>query len=453
MASENIYARLARIALPMALQAVLVQGVALADNIMVGSLGDTAIAGIVVANQVQFILNMLTTGVSAALVLLASQYYGKGDKPSMRSVVAIGFWLCALLGLALGVVCAVWPQALLGILTDKADTIVQGAVYLRAVAFSFPFMCATAVFVASMRCVENTRVSLYVSTVSLVVNITLNWALIYGRLGLPRLEVFGAALATVVSRLVEFALISLFVRFRDVRLELRPHHLVRFSRVLGVDFLKYGAPIITGDICWSLGGMAQTAILGRLEASAMSGNAIAQALFQVISVIVFSTSGAASVIIGKTIGEGRTKDVISYSRRFQVVFLCMGLVGSALIWFLRGPVISLYNVSPETRATAYQFLGVLAVTIIGTSYQACSLTGLVRAGGATRFVLFNDLIFIWLIVLPSAFIAAFWLHQPAVVVFACLKCDQILKCFVAVVKVNRFRWVKNLTREIAADAA
>ncbi len=110
----------------------------------------------------------------------------------------------------------------------------------------------------------------------------------------------------------------------------------------------------------------------------------------------------------------------------------------------------LYNVSEETIDLTKQLIVVLSVTIIGTSYQMSSLTGIVRAGGAIYFVLINDLIFVWLVVIPSALIAHYVFNAPPAVVFACLKCDQILKCGVAVVKVNRFKWIQNLTRETAA---
>ena len=155
---------------------------------------------------------------------------------------------------------------------------------------------------------------------------------------------------------------------------------------------------------------------------------------------------ASQVITAKTIGENRLADAKQYAKTFQILFLGIGLVTGALIFALRGVIVGMYNISGESAALARNFLAVLSVTVIGTSYQMSCLCGIVRGGGDTRFVLYNDMIFMWGIVLPLSALAAFVLHWPPVAVFACLKSDQVTKCAVAVVKVNRFRWIKSLAR-------
>ena len=154
-----------------------------------------------------------------------------------------------------------------------------------------------------------------------------------------------------------------------------------------------------------------------------------------------------SSLPGKTVGAGKTELMKEYARTVQILFLCLGLLTGGAIALLKRPFIGLYSgITPEAAAYAFQFINVLSVTIIGTCYQAAGLFGLVKSGGDIGFVFKNDSIFVFLVVLPSAILAAY-LGAPVWVVFACLKCDQILKCFVAVVKINRFNWMKNLTRD------
>jgi len=177
-----------------------------------------------------------------------------------------------------------------------------------------------------------------------------------------------------------------------------------------------------------------------------------------MSVFIYGSATAASVMIGKKIGQSalpdengvclsdaqRTDIIKHYARRMQLVFLALGLSTGIMLFILKDVIIGFYNISEETRMLALQFMTVLSVTVVGSAYQMPCLTGIVRGGGDTRFVLFNDIIFMWGIVLPSSFLAAFVLELPAVMIFICLKADQILKCFVAVVKVNRFRWIRKI---------
>ena len=117
-----------------------------------------------------------------------------------------------------------------------------------------------------------------------------------------------------------------------------------------------------------------------------------------------------------------------------------------MLWSSKDVIINLYTITPETEILARRFISILSITVIGTSYQVACLTGIVTGGGDTKFVLTNDLIHQWLIVIPAAFLSAFVFHAPVWVTFICLKSDQILKCFVAMVKVNRYRWIRVLTR-------
>ena len=224
--------------------------------------------------------------------------------------------------------------------------------------------------------------------------------------------------------------------------------LLSTNRLLRKDYIKYGLPVIAGDVIWGLNTATQGAIIGRLGETAMASVSIAGTIFQIAAVAVYGLAGASAIVIGKTVGSGDYERVKDYSKTLQFVFLGLGLISGGVLYATRGLWLSIYgDMTPETIKMANQLLTVLAVTLVGTAYQMSSLTGIVRAGGATHFVFVNDTIFVWGVVIPSALIAAFVFHAEPWVVYACLKCDQILKCFVAVVKVNRYKWIKQLTRE------
>ena len=239
----------------------------------------------------------------------------------------------------------------------------------------------------------------------------------------------------------------LYVKFKDQKLRLKLADFSRRSRVLLKDYIHYGIPIFAGSAMWGINMTAQSAILGRLGESAISATSISNNLFNIISVAMYGVASATGIIIGKTVGSGDYELVKKYAKSLQLVFIGMGIVTGALMYASHLVVPIFYpTLEGETLRQTYQFIIVLSIMVVGTAYQVSCLTGIVRAGGCTHFVFVNDTIFIWCVLIPSGMIAAFVLHAPAWVVFACLKCDQILKCFVAVVKVNRFKWIKNITR-------
>ncbi len=283
---------------------------------------------------------------------------------------------------------------------------------------------------------------------ALIVNVGLNYILIFGKLGLPAMGVKGAAIATLISRVLEMSVSVGYVFFADKKLRLSVRDFLSTDRQLLRDFIKYGLPIIGGQVVWSVNMLANTKIMGVYSAGVMAAVSITGMLHNLIYVWMNGLSSAVGVITGKTVGAGKYELMKEYARTVQMIFLLVGVLSGGLVLLFRDGFVSLYDVTPEALSFSKQFINVISVTIIGTCYQAACLFGLVKSGGDISFVFKNDTIFVFLVVLPSAIICQ-WLGAPAWVVFAALKCDQILKCFVAVVKINRFNWMKNLTRESA----
>ncbi len=443
---KSFYKNLIFLAIPIALQNLVTFSVGLADSVMVGELGDAAVSGMYMGNQIQTLLQVFSGGIEGAILILAAQYWGKKDTESIRRIVSIGIRFSLIVGFLLTLICAVFPSDVIALFTKDRATIEAGAEYLGIVCFTYLFFCITQSLIAAMRSVEIARIGLYVSLCSLCSNIILNYLLIFGNFGFPALGIKGAAIATLISRILEAVIITVFVFCIDKRLTLRPRNLLTMDKILLRDFLRYGAPIIAGQLVWATNMLSNSAIMGRQTTDGtVAGLSIANTVNNLAYVVMNGMSGAVGIITGKTIGKGLVEKMREYAKTVQVLFLFLGLLTGALVFLIKDPFISLYAVSDAAVAEASKYISVLSVTIVGTCYQAACLFGLVKSGGDISFVFKNDCIFVFLVVLPSAIIATV-LHAPAWVVFACLKCDQILKCFVAVVKINRFNWMKNLTR-------
>ena len=428
----KFYSAFFTMTLTIALQSAIVFSVNLADAIMLSRYSETALSGVALLNQIQFLLQMLVFGVAEGALVFSSRSWGERRIGPIREVTNIA--------MKFGV-------ALASMATDRA-VISEGVRYARIIAFSYPVFGISQILMIMLRSVETVKISFYLSIVTFSVNVTLNYLLIFGNCGFPELGCRGAAIATLSARLLELLLIAGYTRLIDRKVELRIRHILRpMNTGLLRDYIRVGSPVFLSGTIWGVAMAIQTGILGHLGSTAIAANSVATTVFQIVTVFTYASASAAAVMTGKTIGEGRTELIRPYTRTFQLLFLCIGFSSGAFLFFLKDPVILLFSgLSEESVALTLRFMTVLAVTTVGTAYQMPCLTGIVRAGGETDFVLKNDLIFMWLLVLPSAFLAAFVFRLSPVAVFVCLKSDQVLKCAVAAYKVNRYTWIKKISR-------
>ena len=447
MKDKNFYKSFFVMTLTMAFQNLIVFGVNLADSVMMGAYNETALSGVGICNNIQFFLNMAASGVASGMTVIASQYWGQKEKKPIFRVSAVAMWMGTIITAAVFLFAAIAPETLIRLFTDKDAVIYQAVLYLDIIKYTYLPFTLTTIMLAILRSVETVKIGFYVSLSSFAANILLNYMLIYGKFGAPELGIRGAALATLISRLIELVVVIIYILYIDKKLNMKIYHLFKVDKQMFADYIKTGSPLMMSSISWGIAMSIQGAIIGRLVESAIAANSIATTLFQVATVVAYASSNVACVLIGKTIGENQPMEIIKKrSKNLQLIFLAIGVVSSLILLVSKNLIIGFYDATPQTVEITNQFIWVLCITIIGTAYEAPALCGIVSGGGDTSFVLKNDIIFMWLIVLPLSFLSAFVFKFPVVVTFACLKADQVLKCAVALVKVNRFNWIKKATR-------
>ncbi len=447
ISDNGFYKAFFTMTLTLALQNLIVFGVNLADSVMMGAYSETALSGVGICNNIQFFLNMAASGISSGMTVIASQYWGQKETKPIHKVSAVAMWLGIIFTMLIFAFAAIAPETLIRLFTDKEAVIEQAVLYLDVIKYTYLMYTLSTILLAILRSVETVKIGFYVSLSSFALNIFLNYALIYGKFGAPEMGIRGAAIATLVSRAIELAVTVVYILAVDKKLNVRIRDLFITDKAMVKDYFKTGLPLMMSSVSWGIAMSIQGAIIGRLIESAIAANSIATTLFQVATVICYASSNAACVLIGKTVGENMSMDIIKRrSKSLQLIFLAIGVASSAILLIAKNLIVGFYNASPETLEITNQFIWVLCVTVIGTAYEAPCLCGIVSGGGETSFVLKNDIIFMWLIVLPLSALSAFVFKFPVWITFACLKADQVLKCAVAVVKVNKFNWVKTVTR-------
>ena len=444
---RHFYKNVFTLAIPISLQHLITFLVGFADNVMVGRLGDDAVSGVYLGGQLQFLLQQLVVGLGSALLILTAQYWGKGDTTPIRRLIGLVLRIGAVAAILMSLATGLFPEQILSLVSDEAGAIREGVVYLRIQSLSYLFFAVSQILIYAMRSVETTRVGMMASLVTLVFNVVLNEILIFGHLGLPAMGVRGAAMATLIARIMECAAVTVYVFLIDKKLQMRLREIFAPAGKLVGHYLRYGLPVIAGDLVWAVNLMCQGAIVGHFTADVITAVSVTNTMQNLVYVWLNGLWGGVSIVIGKTIGAGKREKVKEYARTVQLMFLGVGIVSGCLVFFGKELFLLMYRgISVEATATARLLMTVMSCTIVGTCYQACCLGSLVKAGGDTSFVFKNDTIFVFLVVLPSAIIAS-RLGAPIWVVYLCLKIDQILKCIVAAIKVNRFRWIRELTNE------
>ena len=447
---RDFYRRAVKLSGYIALQNVIVCFVGLVDNIMIGAYSQDALSGIALANQIQFLLQMVVNGAGEGMAVLAAQYWGARRVQPIRRVLAIALDFALLIAFGFLLAAQLIPEKLLGLLTSDAAAIGEGAKYMRIVSFSYLFFAAGMVLNSAQRSIENVRVGMVSSLTGVIVNVILNYTLIFGHFGMPRMGAAGAAVATLVARMAEFGVTAVYTYAVDKKLAVKIKEFLKPERLMVKDYIKVALPVVCSGANWGIAMTTQTGILGHMGSAAIAANSIANSLFQVVSVACYGLSSAAGVLVGKAVGSGERDKLKGYVNSLQLMFLAVGVCSSAVLFASREVVLSAYAVTPEALDMARSFMNVLCITIIGTAYQAACLTGIVRGGGNTKFVFYNDMIFQWLIVIPLSALAAYVWKMSPVWVFFFLKSDQLTKCLVAVWQVNSYRWVKKVTRDEAA---
>ncbi len=427
------------------LQQLAALAVNMADNIMLGTYTELALSGATLVNQIQFTLQQIAAGIGMGIVVLASQYWGQRRIDPIKRIINIGVKFGLTVGIVFFLLAKLFPTQVLSLFTNDQTVIDEGVRYLRVICWTYLIFAVSNSLMYSLQSVETAMVGTVMSISTICINVCLNYCFIYGHFGAPEFGIVGAAIATLVSRIVELAIILVYVLVIDKKLQIKLTELIRLDKTYLSDYIRVSTPIVISGALWGVAQAAQTAVLGHISATVIAANSIATVIFQIFAVVGMSSANVASVTMGKTIGEGKLNMVRSYAKTMQAIFLLVGILFGGLMFLLKDAIVGFYAVSEETKSLAIAFLTVLSVTTIGTCYEYPVESGIIAGGGVTKYAAIVDNLFMWLFTIPAAYLSAFVFQFPPVVTFCFLKADQLLKCIPNAIVCNRYQWVRILT--------
>lgn len=433
------------IAVPIALQNLIASSVNMLDTVMVGRLGAGALAAVGLGNQVYFLLVIMLFGTGTGAGVFIAQFWGKKDVPGIRRATGLALCFGAALSFAFLAVCSVFPRFVLGLYTTDQDVLALGSRYLRLAAWSYPAVAVSFLFSLALRGVEKVKLPLAATTVSLATNAALNYMLIFGKLGLPALGVEGAAIATIVSRWLEAALVLAGSYLRGYPPAGRIREYVDWNKAYVSRFVRIALPVLLNETAWSLGITFYSGIFARISTQALAAYNIQATIGELIQVFALGTANAAAVMLGKRIGEGNRGSAYEWADRFAAIGLALGVAMGLALAPVSSILPGIFRMESTVLDEASAMVLCLAATYPVRVFNLHLVVGICRSGGDTRFGFFFDLFGVWGVGIPLALLGAFVWRLPSWLVFLLTGGDELAKFGLGIWRLKSRKWLRDVT--------
>lgn len=444
-ADRVFYKKLFALVIPIAAQNFMTAIVSASDALMLGLQGQTSLSAVSLATQIQFVLTLFYWALTIGATVLAAQYWGKEDADSVEQVLAITFRFSVVISFLFFLAAAFCPEMLMRIFTSEAELIKPGVSYLRIVSGSYLCMGISQVYLCIMKNSGRTLRSTIYGFTAVVLNLILNGILIFGLFGLPEMGIQGAALATLLARIVELALVLLENRKKGV-VRIRWEYLKMPDAALQRDYCYYTAPVLANELAWGCGFTMFSVIMGHLGSDAVAANSIANIAKNIMTCFCLGIGTGSGIIVGNELGRGNLKQAKIYGKKLCRTAVVSGVL-SGLLLLACSPLFFLFasNLSAQAQGYLKVMLLICSYYLIGKSVNCTVIAGIFCAGGDTRFGLYCDAVTMWVIIIPAGLIAAFWLKLPILWVYFWLNLDELVKLPAVYRHYKKYQWLKNLT--------
>ena len=444
--SDKIFiSKLLHITLPIAFQNLMLASVAAADAIMLGFLNQNSMSSVSLATQIQFIQNMIVFAIVSVESILGAQYWGKKDTVSVSKIFAISLKLSITTSFFFFIGCIFFPRQLMLIFTNEESLILLGMDYLKIAGWSYLLTGISQCYLTLMKISDHPTQTATISSICVLVNIILNAIFIFGFFGLPPMDVKGAALATLFSRIIEL-IWCIIISYKKNYIHLNFNHFFSKHKILFIDFVKCLFPLIGASLFWGIGFTSYTAFMGHLGTDSAAANSVAAVIRDLLCCLCNGICTAAGIMVGNELGAGNLeKGKIYGDRIFKLSMLCGIII--TLLTFASTPILSKV-IKLTDKATLYfiQMMIILSIYMFGRTVNTIVINGIFAAGGDTLFDMYSLAVCMWGLAVPLAAFGAFVFHWPIYLVYACTCIDEVGKIPWVIHHYKKYKWVKDLTK-------
>ena len=444
---KEFYIRLFVITLPIAMQSLITSSLNMLDTMMIGKIGELELASVGIANQYYFLYSLLANSIPIGSGVLIAQLWGKKDTLNIKRTLSRSLFYNIILTLGFMILGLSLPGKIMSIFSNDPAVINIGIDYLKIVVISYLFTSITFTFASGLRSIGNTKLPMWGSFIGLIVNGVLNAILIFGLFGAPKMGIKGAALATLIARIVEFIIVVGAVYLKVDVLKLSFKDMLELSKSLSETLNKVTLPIFLNESCWAFGNITYTAIYASIGTSAAASIQICSTIMNLFMIVAFGLANAGVVIIGNEIGANREDEAISASKKISSLSVKISIVLAIVLALLAKPIVSFFNVSAEVKMAAQYILYIYALVMVFKVYNAVMIVGILRGGGDTTYGSILQGLTLWLIGIPLAAFATFVLKLPVYFVVMFATVEEIIKLLLMMRRFKSFKWIKNMVND------
>lgn len=444
--NKDFYKKLIALTLPLTFQKLMLASVAVADALMLGNVAQNAMSAVSLATQIQFIQNMIMSSVISAAAILGAQYWGKGDKRSVDDIFCISLRMCGIVSILFFVGCVFFPRYLMLIFTNEEVLIDIGVSYLKIAGWSYLITGISQCYLNIMKLSDHAKESAYVSSTAVVINIIFNAIFIYGLLGAPVMGVQGAAVSTLIARIVEFLLV---ITLSFKKGYVRPHLISLFSynKVLSHDFARCTFPLLGAALFWGIGFTSYTAFMGHLGVDAAAANSVAAVVRDIICCTCDGICNGGGILVGNELGKGNLEKGKEYGERLARIAFVIGFLSTIIMLLLTPVVIHLVKLSENASKLLIGMMIIMSFYMIGRAVNTIVINGVFAAGGDTLFDMYSLAVTMWLIAVPLAALGTFFFGWHPLIIYACTCLDEVGKIPWVMLHFKKYKWVKDLTKD------
>lgn len=440
--------KLVKIATPIAIQGIVSATLSMVDNIMVGFLGETELAAVGVGSQLFMVHYLVLFGILSGSATFMAQFYGTKDMGNIRKVIGFDFTLLAVLGAVLFILVNCFTDSILSVYTEDSAVRELAAQYVRINSLSFLLLAVSSPLEMAFKATQQVRIPMLISNVIFFTNIAINYVLIFGKLGFPKLGVAGAAIGTISSRIIEVIMNSYFA-FRT-RNEFCGNVMSYFGWDLELikRIIKNATPTTINEFFWSFGQTMYVAAFSRISTTAYAAYQAANSIFNIFNFAAFSIGDAALILVGEKLGEGDMEYTWKLSKHLIKACLLAGIVIGAITILLSEPLSGIFKLSEAGKMYTKYILIVFGATMAADLFNGLQIAGILRAGGDTKFAMISESMCIWLIAVPLAFISSLVWHLPVHLALLVTRTEMLIRGAILAKRYLSKKWMNTVITDL-----
>ena len=447
--NKKFYKTLITLCIPIIIQNLLSNLINMVDTIMVGGLGEISVASIGIANQYFFLYNMALSGIIGGASLFIAQFYGKNDKLNIRKITGLSVISALMIGITFMIVALFSPKFIIYFFSKDLDVIKVATNYFSIIGFCYPIIAISNVFSMGSRSIRNPKLGMICSTISLFINIILNYVFIFGKLGMPALGASGAAIATVIARIIELILLVSYIYFIKDDYELR--FTLKDIKLINKDLLKAyiskTTPTFLNDTLWAFGTVLYAVAYSKAGTSAIAASQIASSTGNFFIVTAVCVAIGSSIMIGNELGADNIKKAIHYSKKFAILVTLVGAIFGLLLIISIPGLIKLFSVSDQLMPDIKKIFVIMGILMALKTFNTFIIIGVLRSGGDTKYALFLEMGCMWIVSLPLTFFAAYK-GLPIYILVGLTYTEEVVKFIFGVPRAISKKWAQNLVKNI-----